>query len=293
MTDEKDPANAPDKKKSGGEFSLPSAEGFDNLVRSQKLDDLQSHELHLVLSHVDEDLKGRRKKLEGSQHRRELVRRQKRVAKHLEDLEYELGRWRKTLSDFLPRDTLEEIGLQTSFSAMEEAVETFSPEAAAKGVKKEIQLRELGDKIESLAAEVGDFRMAQLEEQLLERRKSLGLKIGDLLLIHYIRSITQPIKEFIALDRLNRGGRPPKSVARDLLLFRLAEASPVIIRRRPTATANGLFVRLCVDVFRACGLSNSGIERAVEKTLNERKKRRLGFLTTFPQRRPNSGSPKS
>jgi hypothetical protein len=273
----------------GDEFSLPSPEGFDKLVRDQKLDDLQSRELRQVLYHVDEDLKGRRKTLQGRQPRQEPVRRHKRVAKCLDDLEYELGRWQKTLIDFLPPDTLEEIGLQMSFSAMEAALEAFSAEAAAKGVNKEIQLRELGDKIESLAAEVGDFRMAQLEEQLRERRKSLGLKIGDLLLTHYIRNINQSIKKFIELDRLNRGGRPPKSVARDLLLFRLAEASPVIISRRPTATAKGPFVRLCADVFLACGLSTSGIERAVEKVLNERKKRRSSYLSISPRRRLNSG----
>jgi hypothetical protein len=215
-------------------------------MRDLKLDDLQSHELHLVLYHVDEDLKGRRKTLEVRQPRQELVRRHKRVAKCLDDLEFELDRWRKTLSDFLPPDTLEEIGVQTSFSAMEAAVESFSVEASEKGVNKEIQLRELEDEIRNLEAEVGDFRMAQLEERLVARRQTLGLKIGDLLLMHYIRSINRPIKEFIELDRLNRGARPPKSVARDLLLFRLAEASPVIIRRRPTATAKGPFVRLCI-----------------------------------------------
>jgi hypothetical protein len=180
----------------GDQFSLPSSESFEKLVRDQKLDDLQSHELWLVIYHVEEDLKGRRKTREGRKSRQELVWRQKRVGKCLDDLEYELGRWRKTLGDFLPPDTLEEIGMQTSFSAMEAAVEAFSAEAAAKGVGKEIQLRELGDKIESLAAEVGDFRMARLEEKLLERRKS----IGDLLLMHYIRNVNLPAGGASALD---------------------------------------------------------------------------------------------
>ena len=43
------------------EFHRPTPEEFDVLVRDQKLDDLQAHELRLVLYHVDEDLKEYRK----------------------------------------------------------------------------------------------------------------------------------------------------------------------------------------------------------------------------------------
>jgi hypothetical protein len=39
------------------DFHRPTPEEFDVLVRDQKLDGLQAHELGLVLYHVDEDLK--------------------------------------------------------------------------------------------------------------------------------------------------------------------------------------------------------------------------------------------
>jgi hypothetical protein len=104
------------------DFHRPTPEEFDELVHDQKLDDLQEHELRLVLYHVDEDLKAFRERLEGRTPRQELVRRLKRIAKSLGDLEFELYRWRQTINDFLPADTQEEIGMLMSFSAMEAAL---------------------------------------------------------------------------------------------------------------------------------------------------------------------------
>jgi hypothetical protein len=48
--------------------------------------------------------------LERRKPRSELVRRLKRVAKSLDDLEYEMSRSRETLNDILPEDAQEEIG---------------------------------------------------------------------------------------------------------------------------------------------------------------------------------------
>ena len=248
------------------DFHRPTPEEFDVLVRDQKLDGLQAHELGLVLYHVDEDLKEYRKRREGRKPRRELVRRLKRVAKSLGDLEFDLRRWGQTINDFLPPDTREEIGMLLSFSAMESAL------------KREIQTPELGSEIESLLSESLDFRMTQLEDRLLARRQARGLENGGELLMHFVERINQPIKTWFELDRRNRGGRPAKNLARDLLLFRLAEAAPVVIGRRATATANGPFVRLCAAVVVACGFGDRGIERAVEKAIKELfKERRKGF----------------
>ena len=96
--------------------------------------------------------------------------------------------------------------------------------------------------------------------------------------MHFVETINQPIKTWFDVDRLNRGGRPPKTVERDYLLLRLAEAAPAVIGKRPTATANGPFVRLCAAVVVACGFDDRGIERAVEKAIKElSKERRKGF----------------
>jgi hypothetical protein len=104
------------------EFHGPTPEEFDVLVRDQKLDDRQAHQLRLVLYHADEDLKEYRKRLEGRKPRRELVRRLRRFADLLNDLEYEIDRSRNTMADFLPIDALGEIGGLTSYGAMEAAL---------------------------------------------------------------------------------------------------------------------------------------------------------------------------
>jgi hypothetical protein len=110
------------------------------------------------------------------------------------------------------------------------------------------------------------------------------------------REGNQPIKTWFAVDRLNRGGRPTKNPARDLLLFRLAEAAPVVIGHRATATARGRFVRLCGAVVVACGLEDQGIERAVEKAIKElSKQQRKGFrrIPRPPATPTQTGSAKS
>jgi hypothetical protein len=239
------------------DFRRPTPEEFDELVRDQILDDLQAHELRVVLYHVDEDLKAFRKRLEGRKPRQELVRRLKRVAKPLGDLEFELRRWAKTLNDFLPAETQEEIGMLMSFSAMEAAL------------KREIRTPEFRSEIESLLSECPDFRMRQLEDRVVIWRQTRGIENGGELLMHFVETINQPIKTWIELDRRNLGGRPAKNLARDFLLFRLAEAAPAVIGRRPTATAGGRFVRLCAAVVVACGFGRRGIERAVEKAIKE------------------------
>jgi hypothetical protein len=265
-------------------FHRPTPEEFDVLVRDQKLDGLQAHELGLVLYHVDEDLKEYRKRRESREPRRELVRRLKRFADLFNNLEYEIDRSRKTMADFLPLDAQEEIGQLMSYGAIEAAL------------SREIPSRDLKSAIESLTMDDPNFRMAQLEERLENERRTIGLKKGPELLAYLIKTINQPIKAWFDVDRLNQGGRPPKTVERDHLLLRVAEAAPAVIGKRPTATAGGRFVQLCAAVVVACGFDDRGIERAVEKAIKELSaEQRKGFrrLPRPPATRIESGSANS
>jgi hypothetical protein len=154
---------------------MPTPDAFDELVRDQKLDDLQAYELRLVLYHVDEDLKEYRKRREGRKPRRELVRRLKRFADLFNDLEYEIDRSRKTMADFLPLDAQEEIGQLMSYGAIEAAL------------NREIPSRDLRSEIESLTGDDPDFRMAQIEASLEHERRAIGLKDGPELLAFLIK----------------------------------------------------------------------------------------------------------
>jgi hypothetical protein len=157
------------------DFHMPTPDAFDELVRDQKLDDLQAYELRLVLYHVDEDLKEYRKRREGRKPRRELVRRLKRFADLFNDLEYEIDRSRKTMADFLPLDAQEEIGQLMSYGAIEAAL------------NREIPSRDLRSEIESLTGDDPDFRMAQIEASLEHERRAIGLKDGPELLAFLIK----------------------------------------------------------------------------------------------------------
>jgi hypothetical protein len=256
-------------------FHLPTQEAFDELVRDQELDDEQANKLLLVLRDVNDDLH-EHPRLDGRKPRPELVWRFKRIAKVLNDLEYELDRLSKARTDLLPLDTLEEnglvmtldeIGLLMSFTAIEAAL------------KREIRSRDPESYIESVAGDHRDFRMAQIEERFEYQRQDIGLNHGLELLRYAIGRINQPFKAWLELERFNRGGRPRKNPARDFLLLQLALAAPAIIRGEPTATAGGRFVRLCGAVVVACGLGAKRIERAVENALKELSLgRRPGFV---------------
>jgi hypothetical protein len=194
------------------------------------------------------------------------------MAKVVGDLEYEIHRWKETMTDFLPLDTLEAMGLLMSYSAMEAAL------------KRNIDSRDVKGEVELLAADGHEVRIAEIEElfEYRRQREALGLKHGPELLAHLVERIYGPIKTWIELDRRNPGGRPSNMV-RDYLLRRLAETAPRIIRSRATATARGKFVRLCAAVFRACGVSNRGIEKAVERTLAKQRRSRRSRPASKPK----------
>ena len=104
------------------DFHRPTPGSLADIVREHGLDNVQAHELGLVLYHVDEDLKAHSRRVNEGKPRPELVRRLKRIARMLGDLEYEMRRYDKTLNDFLPPDAREEIGVLMSFSGMESAL---------------------------------------------------------------------------------------------------------------------------------------------------------------------------
>lgn len=238
-------------------FHLPSEEAWADLVRDLKLAPEPAHELNLVLSHIAQDFQSHDAKFAGRRPSQELVGRLKRMAKRFQDLHYEIRRSGKLMKDFLPLDTLEEIGLLASFSMMEAALGTALPN------------RDLGGEVESLAAEDPNFRIADIEAAFAYQRKALGLKRGPELLAHFVERINTPIQTWLEIDRLNRGGRPSNPV-RDFVLIRLAESAPEILGSRATATADGKFVRLCTAVFLACGLETEGLEKAVARILKSR-----------------------
>ena len=105
-------------------------------------------------------------------------------------------------------------------------------------------------------------------------RQAAALQHGDLLLHGLVRELLGPLDQWLAQDRLNKGGRPPDT-ARRFTIIALANAAPAIIGRAATATANGPFARLCAEVLPLLGITVTGLERAIEAALRQRDRSRL------------------
>jgi hypothetical protein len=87
---------------------------------------------------------------------------------------------------------------------------------------------------------------------------------------HFFESIYAPLKQWVELDKLNEGGRPP-DMARRYLIWRLADAAPDIIGKPAAVSTSGAFVELCSQVLPACGLSAKGVAKAVLRIVRKRR----------------------
>ena len=175
---------------------------------------------------------------------------------------------------FLPNDTLGYIGRSLTFSAIGEALgENVFPQ-------------HLDSLIGQMVADGKQITMAALEQEGISKREVLGLQHGHLILKHFIDAINAPLKKWLEIDKLNKGGRPPQ-MARTVLIHRLAEAAPDIIGKRAPVAATGAFVTLCSLVLPACGLSAKGVEKAIPPIVKpvraeqERRSRR-GLINAQP-----------
>ena len=96
------------------------------------------------------------------------------------------------------------------------------------------------------------------------------------LCLHLIKSLHEPVKQRVMLNKQNRGGRN-RDWRRDLVIEKLAESSLSIIGKRATATESRArsghksFVSLCHAVFLALGLPTEGLAKAIAAKLAEMK----------------------
>src|SRR5262249_44994892 len=157
-------------------------------------------------------------------------------------LQCELNRSANLMEHFLPHDTMEYIGQSLTFSAMGEALGTnVFPK------NFDLQLQRMSSKRRPIT-------LPSLEDSSRPMRGALGLKHGHLILMHFIDQVYALLKKWVALNKLNEGGRPP-NLLRQFMIQQLAEQSSSIIGKRATTTRKGKFSELCVAVLPACGLS--------------------------------------
>jgi hypothetical protein len=103
------------------------------------------------------------------------------------------------------------------------------------------------------------------------KRRALGLQHAGRIFKSMIDDLYSPLGQWVERDKKVAGRKPMH--LRNMLIERLVEASPRILGRRATSTANGRFVQLCAAVLPVIRLPSDGVEKAVAAILKTRKAR--------------------
>ena len=101
----------------------------------------------------------------------------------------------------------------------------------------------------------------------ISARRAAGIQYGHVLLPELIRRIRQPLSDWMAAH-VDKGGRPP-DLRRKFVIRTLARHAPEIIGGEATATTKSTFVQLCTAVFHEFDLPVEGIDDAIERELRE------------------------
>jgi hypothetical protein len=229
---------------------FPEPASWAIVVRDCKLTDAQANTLKITLKEALDNIDSYYSKLQNRPNRDVLVKHLKRFEKVLKRLENECQRSAELMEFFLPFDTLRFIGQSLTFLAMNEAL------------GRDVFPRNYDLRVEFEHSRGKRITLASVERDTRPMRVALGLKHGHLILTYLIERIHGPLERWIELDRLNKGGRKPDAVRRHLI-YRLAEAAPAILGKAASVSTTGKFVDLCSAALVACGLPESGIEKAV------------------------------
>lgn len=229
---------------------LPDEPTLADIARQLHLSPNQTHHLRLTLQHVHADLDAYHANPVQAD-RRELVRRLKQVETAFAVLDDACSRHAKYIGRF-PSDFLEEAGAILTFSALNNALgRNVTPRHVETAVRDHFAAGE------ALSIETVDALT-------LASRQSMGIKHGAEVLPAIIQRLHAPLRKWVELDKLNKGGRSA-NLARRYLVTRLAEAAPEIVGRKASRAQTGPFVRLCEVVLPACGIDADGVEQLVPR----------------------------
>ncbi len=193
--------------------------------------------LKVCLQHIEADLTDYCRKAYAPDERSDIIDRRRKLLAAIDRLERTLDENADLLKEVLPKGTLEETGLLLAPETIKDALGQKTP------------------------------RYLNLSDRDSVHR-AVGIEHGNLLIQHIVHRLSQPLRDWMAANNQNLGGRPP-DIRRRHVIQQLAHASPEIIGRAPTASTNSPFVRLCVAVFQAFELPDEGIEDAIERELRD------------------------
>ena len=135
--------------------------------------------------------------------------------------------------------------------------------------------------VDRLSVDIDRSRAAQertgpypaFEDEAMQLRTLHARKLGAKVLEEMLRRLTGKVEAYLALERQDKGGRPP-DIYRRYVISRLAVIFPQLYGKEPKSTVTGPFVRLCQFVMETLGLPVDGLETAVQRQLSKGAKRK-------------------
>lgn len=112
-----------------------------------------------------------------------------------------------------------------------------------------------------------------LEHEATQLRVIHAREHGARALQEVLSRLTDRVEAYLALERENKGGRPP-DIHRRYVISRLALIYPHLYGTDPKPTVTGHFVQFCQLVMEALALPIDGLETAIQRKLSKRAKKR-------------------
>jgi hypothetical protein len=231
--------------------TCPGAEAWRQLKGDLNLTDKQLRALRITVQHAFADVEAYEAARADAPDRAAYAKAIARLEKTLLGVREALAD-SADLHDHLPGEFLAAIGEKLSYSS----VSTGAVTALRPRFRRRYSRRARSEPIK-----VGD-----VEGLTIEQRRALGVRHGAAALEYAMVDLAAPLSTWLSKNRENPGGAPADYVRRHFIDL-LAEGAVEIIGKPASASKTGPFVRLCAAVLGACGLSQRGVEDAVERAL--------------------------
>lgn len=214
-------------------FALPSPQQLAEICLEFNLTDEQARELEITICHAHLDLEGYYEKRIGRDDRKARMDRLRMFDQLIGKLITLVEKRPDLINEDLPFDAREAIAWCAS---------------------------------SQLIAEATGEQVSYEGNRIAHKEKSVGLLHGAEIFAAQMRRIRVSIQIVLAEESTDPGGPEPNQPRRKLIRA-LADAAPAIIGRPATGTAGGTFEQLVAAVFRAVGLDNDDIGKAIERAL--------------------------
>lgn len=243
------------------EIHYPSEEDWKNLVKVLGLsrDKEAKHKLWEFIGDMVADILHVQKVHEARIERNEGIRRIKNLDVRIQNLKKAIESESKKLTEIIPIETLEQLG------------ELFTIGAASTAAKKR---RFPKDPLPAASGEDNKpdlHTLEEIENFYVGLRRDNGLLYGPALLELSLETIHKPIREWLAKNLANPGGRPKKSL-RDVMIHRTIIHAEEIQKITPETKKGGRFMTFCNLCLVSCGVPEVGLDKAIAAAINENSK---------------------